>query len=164
MVINQREPNMKSNVLLINPKISNTSQNRKVNAMVNITFPTSLGVLAGYLASSGIDNVNIVDEQIHPMDNSSLTDVIMFLQKPRIIGISVLTLNCGRAFELAGDIKKIDQEATIILGGIHPTVVTEDVLSKNGVDIVVRGEGEETLKELTQLLLDRKDYKNPLLV
>ncbi|MFQ5753058.1 MAG: B12-binding domain-containing radical SAM protein, partial [bacterium] len=151
---------MKSNILLINPKISNISQNRKVNAMVNITFPTSLGILASYLMSSGIENVNIIDEQIHPLDDGNLSDLIMVLQKPRIIGISVLTLNCGRAYELADKIKRIDQESTIILGGIHPTVVSEDVLSNNGVDITVRGEGEETLKELIQLLLDGKDYKN----
>lgn len=151
---------MKSNILLINPKISNTSQNRKVNALVNITFPTSLGMLASYLMSSGIENVNIIDEQIHPLDNGNLSNLIMGLQKPRIIGISVLTLNCGRAYELAGEIKKIYQESTIVLGGIHPTVVTDEVLAKEGIDIVIRGEGEETFKELAQLILGRKDYKN----
>lgn len=151
---------MKPNILLINPKISNTSQNRKVNAMVNITFPTSLGMLASYLMSSGIDKVNIVDEQINPIDNSSLSDLIMPLQEPRIIGISALTLNCRRAYELAGKVKKLDKESTIVLGGIHPTVATEEVLEKEGVDIVVRGEGEETFNELVQLILDKKDYKN----
>lgn len=149
---------MKSNILLINPQISESSQNRKVNAMVNITFPTSLGVLASYLISSKIENIDIVDEQIQPLNNNDLSDLITSLQKPRIIGISVLTLNCSRAYELANNIKKIDSDTTVILGGIHPTVLPEEVLAKNSVDIVVRGEGEETFKELVQLILDKKDY------
>lgn len=151
---------MKSNVLLINPKIGEASQNKKVNAMINITFPTSIGVLAGYLMASGIRKVDIIDEQIHPIENKDLEYLVNSLEKPGIIGFSVLTLNCGRAYELARKIKEINREIFIVFGGIHPTVVTDEVLFKGNIDVVVRGEGEEIFKELVQLVLDRKDYKN----
>ena len=54
---------MSYNLPLINPGISERSQNQKNNAIVNITFPTSLGVLAGYVGASGI-STRIVGESI----------------------------------------------------------------------------------------------------
>jgi radical SAM superfamily enzyme YgiQ (UPF0313 family) len=148
------------NVLLINPRISEESQNRRINALINITFPTSLGVLAGYLTASGIHGVRIVDEQISPLDGNVLSETITSLQRPRIIGLSVLTLNCGRAYDLARRIKQIDADALIVFGGIHPTVATEEVLGEGNADVVVRGEGEETFRELVQLALSGEEYRH----
>jgi len=151
---------MKQNILLINPKIKDTSQNKKVKAIINITFPTSLGVIAGYILNSSMSFVNIIDEQIYPLDKKRLLSLLNSLEKPKIVGISVLTINCGRAYELAEEIKRIDRDATVILGGIHPTVLPEEALSKPGVDIVVRGEGEKIFKELVELILKKEDYHN----
>ena len=47
----------------------------------------------------------------------------------------------------------------MVLGGIHPTVVPDEPLKCKGVDIVVRGEGEETFSELVSLVSDEKDYR-----
>ena len=66
---------MSSNILLINPSVSEKSQSQKINAIVNITFPTSLGVLAGYVGASGV-RTRIVDEQIHPIADKDLPDLI----------------------------------------------------------------------------------------
>lgn len=151
-----------ANILLINPKISEYSQNKKINALINISFPTSIGVLAGYLMASGLEHVNIIDEQITPLNDNLLFETIYALRKPRIIGLSVLTLNSGRAYELAGKVKMLDPESKIVFGGIHPTVVPEEVLFRKGVDVVVRGEGEETVKELIALILNGKDFRHIL--
>jgi anaerobic magnesium-protoporphyrin IX monomethyl ester cyclase len=152
----------RSNVLLINPGISECSQNKRINRLINISFPTSLGVIAGYLSASGIENVRIMDEQIIAFDDKSLRETIHSLQEPRIIGFSVLTLNCGRAYELAAKVKMIDPEAITVFGGIHPTVATEEVLGRGNIDVVVRGEGENTFKEMVHLILRHKDFKNIL--
>ena len=151
---------MKANVLLINPKIGEASQNKRIKALVNITFPTSLGILAGFLIDSGVSPIEIIDEQIYTLDDRDLYKIILSLKKPRIIGISVLTINCGRAYEISKKIREIDSEAHIVLGGIHPTVASEEVLIQKAVDTVVRGEGEETLSELTQLILSNKEHRN----
>jgi len=151
---------MASNILLINPKISEASQNSKINALINITFPTSLGVLAGYVMPSVVESVEIIDEQIRPIQDEALSSILNALDKPRIIGLSVLTLNCGRAYELAEKIKRFDSDSTVVLGGIHPTVAPEEALAKKGVDVVVRGEGEETFKELISLILGNQSHNH----
>lgn len=149
---------MGSNVLLINPKISEASQSKKINAMINITFPTSIGVLAGYLMAAGVGKVEIIDEQVHPIADEDVAMLLSSRDTPCIVGISVLTLNCGRAYELARKFKEIDPGITIVFGGIHPTVVPEEVLSSGAVDVAVRGEGEETFKELVERILQGKKF------
>ena len=150
---------MNKNLLLINPRISERSQNKKIKDLINITFPTSLGSLAGFLLDKKIVDVAIVDEQLHPFNDQSLMEHLQNLATPKIVGISVLTLNSGRAYELAKKIKKIDSSVTTILGGIHPTVLPNEVAQAQGVDIVVRGEAEETLKEIvSNILIDKSVF------
>jgi radical SAM superfamily enzyme YgiQ (UPF0313 family) len=152
-----------SDLLLINPKINRYSQSRIVNSVINISFPSSLGVLAGYLMAGGdVKSVEIVDEQIIPFDNESLAEQMAALKEPRIVGLSVLTLNCGRAYELADMIKKIDPKATVIFGGIHPSVRTDEVIQHKSVDIAVRGEGEKILRELVSHIHNQRDYGSAL--
>lgn len=110
--------------------------------------------------TSGIENVQIIDEQIDPIAAADLPHLINSMQRPRIAGISVLTLNSGRAYELAEQIKRADPEVIVVLGGIHPTVATDEALNASGVDLVVRGEGEVTFTELVERILQGKDYRS----
>jgi radical SAM superfamily enzyme YgiQ (UPF0313 family) len=151
---------MRENILLINPAINPESQSMIVNQMINKIFPTSIGILAAYLMDRGqVGSVRIIDEQIEFIKEQDIEKIILSLDSPRIIGFSVLTLNSKRAYDLAREIKRVDPDALIVLGGIHPTVLTDEALSCKNVDIVIRGEGEETFKELVELVLDEKDYK-----
>ena len=151
----------KPDIILINPRINNESQNKKINNIVNITFPTSLGVLYSYLKKFNL-KAEIIDEQIDPIDDQQLKKIIKKLKAPKIIGISVLTLNSGRAYELSKKIKSIDPKTITILGGIHPTVIPEEAIAEKSVDFLIRGEGEETLKELITSIKNKKSYKNIL--
>jgi radical SAM superfamily enzyme YgiQ (UPF0313 family) len=127
------------NVLLINPKINPASQSGIINRIINTTFPTSLGVLAAYLMRSGSGSVTIADEQLHPVCPKRLEELVVSLRRPRIVGLSALTVNSARAYDIARSVKRIDPEATVVLGGIHPTVLPEEALKSDGVDVVVSG-------------------------
>ena len=135
---------MKDKVLLINPAINPSSQRKTINDIINTTFPSSLGILASFLMSKEAGPVRIIDEQLIFLEDDKLAELILSLQRPQIVGLSVLTINSKRAYQLADKIKKIDPKAVVVLGGIHPTVVPDEPLKCKGVDIVVRGEGEET--------------------
>lgn len=145
-------------VLLLNPRVNPASQNKVINKIINTFLPSSLGVLAEALIKSGISSVRLIDEQIDFIEPSDLKESILSLEPPRIIGLSVLTVNSKRAYELSELIKKIDTKALVVLGGIHPTVLPDEALSHAGVDVVVRGEGERTFEELVHLVINEKDY------
>ena len=43
-------------------------------------------------------------------------------------------------------------DVPVVWGGIHPTLLPEQTLENENIDIVVQGEGEETFFELVQAL------------
>jgi radical SAM superfamily enzyme YgiQ (UPF0313 family) len=82
--------------------------------------------------------------------------------KPRVVGISVLSVKVASALKIARMCKEIDPNLIVVVGADHPTVFPSIVLENPDVDIVVRGEGESTILNLTQAL--EKDGMNGSLV
>lgn len=125
------------------------------------SLPIGIGTLAGCLLAKG-KQVKIIDELIDPIDRrfSDIDNYLKCLNKPYIFGISCLTINIGRGFEMAKLLKAKYPDSKIILGGIHPTALPEEALTTGDVDIVVRGEGEETLLLLYDAIKNDQSYCN----
>ncbi len=71
------------------------------------------------------------------------------LKDVEIIGISATTISYKSAIEIAKVIKEANKEKVVIFGGIHPTLNADIVISRHPeVDIVIRGEAEESLPRL----------------
>lgn len=70
-----------------------------------------------------------------------------------IIGITAMTPFINSAIKVAKEIKKGKPGSTVIVGGAHVTVLPEETLRNvPEIDIIVRGEGEETVVELYEAL------------
>ncbi len=145
-------------MILINPSIHSESQSKAITPFIYNTFPTGLGCLAGYLRQYNNVTPEIVDEQIQPLSGEQLEKLIAGLKEPRIVGFSLLTINCWHAYELADRIKQIDPGVLVVAGGIHATVLPEECLSDRGIDIVVRREGERTISELVDRVQNQKSW------
>jgi anaerobic magnesium-protoporphyrin IX monomethyl ester cyclase len=73
--------------------------------------------------------------------------------KPKIVGFTVYNSNVIQSLLIAKALKLTNPKLIIIFGGPTPTVQAEDILRDyEYVDICVRGEGEEVLLELINLL------------
>ncbi|MDZ4063852.1 MAG: radical SAM protein [Coriobacteriia bacterium] len=73
--------------------------------------------------------------------------------QPDVLGISVTCWNATKVYELCDILRKAMPQITIVLGGPEVGPIAERVLERNpAVDIVVRGEGEETFAELLDTL------------
>ncbi|MAH48160.1 hypothetical protein CMI37_20220 [Candidatus Pacearchaeota archaeon] len=147
-------------MLFINPKINPKSETKLITSFIYTTFPTSIGFLAGYLREKNEDKAQILDENILTITDTLLREEIEKIEGPKIVGISCLTTTAKRTYELAEKIKKIDPEILVVVGGIHPTVVPNECLSKKNVDVVIKGEGEETLSKLYEAIKTKKEYGN----
>jgi radical SAM superfamily enzyme YgiQ (UPF0313 family) len=76
--------------------------------------------------------------------------------RPDIVGVTSTTENRFQSFELIRLAKKAHPPAFTIMGGPHASMAAEDTLAHiPELDIVVRGEGEETTLDLCRTL-DRK--------
>ncbi len=76
-------------------------------------------------------DIKIVEEEVGPVNLDEDCD---------IVGISTMTSNAPRAYRMADEFKK--RGKTVILGGVHPTVLPEE--AKLHADSVVIGEAEDT--------------------
>lgn len=68
--------------------------------------------------------------------------------KPDIVGLSVTSVTYDSALKIASICRECDKDIKIIAGGHQATTDPEGLLKSEYIDFVVRGEGEETVKEL----------------
>lgn len=72
--------------------------------------------------------------------------------KPLFAGFSCITGPALRAALAASRLIKEGSDIPVVWGGVHPTLLPAQVLNDGGADIVVLGEGEETIVELAGAL------------
>jgi radical SAM superfamily enzyme YgiQ (UPF0313 family) len=140
----------KKKVLLITPawKIENKSNLwRKIASC----YPAlGLAYIAAVLEENGHE-VRFID--MHAENWSVKETVLKIKNDPEyagldFVGITATTPLITCALKLAKYIKKIDSDINVVLGGVHPSVLPDEVLSDDNVDFVVREEGEMTFREL----------------
>ncbi len=71
--------------------------------------------------------------------------------EPDLVGITANTTQIKGAWRDA-DIIKQWRDVPVVLGGPHPSVLPDESLARGSIDGVVRGEGEETWRELGDVL------------
>lgn len=76
---------------------------------------------------------------------------------PDLVGISVKTPTYRSSLNIAELVKEVDPTIPIVLGGPHPTVLPQETVEQNVIDIVVRREGEYTLLELVNAIEEGND-------
>lgn len=82
-------------------------------------------------------------------------------ENPDIIGISNnYTAYMQDSISLIKLAKKICPQALTIIGGAHATIDHKDLITNESIDIVARGEGEETLREIIYSVYRKKPFKN----
>lgn len=72
--------------------------------------------------------------------------------QPELIGISVLTVKVPSALRVASLCHEVCEDVPVVVGGEHATARPQDLLKDYSVNFVVRGEGEQTIRELAGAL------------
>lgn len=117
------------------------------NNVACVMPPLGLAWMAAVLEGQGHE-VRILDAHAERVDLEHFPDRFKELGKFEMVGITATTPLISHAYEISRMVKEQQPEAKVVLGGVHPTVLPEEVLGVKWVDIVVRGEGEETITEL----------------
>ncbi len=120
--------------------------------------PLGLLAIGGPLIDQGYD-VRLVDGEFGPMRiDDIVTDVCRAIPDIVMIGHSGSTSAHPTACEIAREIKKRDARITIVYGGVFPTYHWQDIFSETECfDVIVRGEGEDTIVRLTDALTSGGD-------
>ncbi len=133
-------------ILLISPTVD-----AKIRTNKGLMMPQlALYILEG-LTPPGHE-VTIIEEETEGVDLEQECD---------LVAISCMTANAPRAYELCEEFKK--RGKTVILGGVHPTILPDEALQH--ADCVVVGEAEgvwETVLEDFQNNKLKRKYHDPI--
>ena len=79
-------------------------------------------------------------------------------ERPDIVGVTSTTENRFQSFDLLRRAKKVHPQGITVMGGPHASMAAEDALAHiPELDIVVRGEGEETTLDLCRALERKRE-------
>jgi len=109
------------------------------------TPPIGIGYIASALEGIGI-KVELIDCHITPDYKKK---ILSLLPDCPTVGISVNAGTVSSALDIAKAIRTISPQTRIIMGGPQATAVYEKFIPEYA-DVVVRGEGEDTIVELMQ--------------
>ncbi|NOZ76761.1 MAG: radical SAM protein [Euryarchaeota archaeon] len=103
-------------------------------------FPLGLGYLAG--SCEDLAEIRVVDEAAGRFSPRILEEF-----SPDVVGITATTPSFPRAVEIIREVRSLSPGTRIIVGGTHASFLPGEALSA-GAHAVVRGEGEETLRDI----------------
>ncbi|HEY0196686.1 MAG TPA: cobalamin-dependent protein, partial [Methanobacterium sp.] len=141
-------------VLLINPY----DENAVKNGLGFISPPLNLMYLGGALEKAS-HSVRIVDDDLEQLRYEKISKIISKLA-PRIVGTTATTSTIKNALKYVKLAKEILPDSLTVIGGPHSTFMpTETLKSCPDLDLVVIGEGEETMMELASKYSDENNGK-----
>lgn len=139
----------KTDILLV---MQNLPEASWINALVtSVTPPLGLAYLASYVENHGFQ-ARILDNSIERISRREFSDYLAKI-KPKVVGFTASTSTFPEVVNFASAVKEFDSHIIVIAGGPHPSALPQETLKNDFIDIVVRGEGEETILELLIALL-----------
>ncbi|MFZ0441078.1 MAG: radical SAM protein [Methanobacterium sp.] len=141
-------------VLMINPPYSSS----KYKFIGLVAPPLGIAYIAAMLERNGVE-VKILDSPALEYGHEAVKKEIQ-AYSPDIVAITSVTPTIGSALKTAQISKEACPNAITVLGGYHPTFTYQEVLKNDFVDIVVCGEGEQTMVELVDAVENGKNLRD----
>ena len=127
----------------------------------SLTMPLGLLYLAARLEKAGHE-VFLEDGQLCRSPLRRLKRTLQRLD-PQVVGITSFSINLAMASRMLQMVKRLCPGAVTVWGGPHVSFADEDILRHHTwVDVIVRGEGEETLVELMEKVRESGRFDNVL--
>ena len=123
----------KKTIILYNPLPGYSNEDKGV--------PLSILSIAAPLEHKGY-NIKILDAKVHAHDTECIRKALSWLDDAICVGITTMTgPQVKGALNMARAIKREAPEIPIVFGGWHPTLLPEETINHELVDIVVKGQG-----------------------
>jgi len=108
-----------------------------------------------YLTGEGFTRFRATLQDVTNPIWTQVRDILVEV-KPKIVGIYCCAPNSSSVAIIANIVKTFDRQIIVILGGPHPTSIGKDAMGDSHIDIIVKGEGEQTIVELLKKIEDNQ--------
>ncbi|MCL5075730.1 MAG: B12-binding domain-containing radical SAM protein [Chloroflexi bacterium] len=124
----------------------------------DISYPIQLGALSAFLKRYGHQTALLELVVQRRLNATHWADVRKAIEifRPHLVGFTAYETSFDWIRELA-DYLKTQYNLPIIVGGYHATLVPQEAIRHNSIDIVCRGEGEYPLLELVTRMEREED-------
>jgi anaerobic magnesium-protoporphyrin IX monomethyl ester cyclase len=150
-------------VLLVHPPWPDTTRTNFKRRVSGVLPPLGIASIAAVLEQDGHD-VRILDAFAEHLTLGAIVSWVSANGPFDVIGISCVTVMAFNAYKIARHVKDEFPDTMVVLGGAHASQLPEESLGVQAVDVVVRGEGEETMRELAAgnplNMIDGVSYRN----
>lgn len=160
MILGQIIIKMNKNIktILVNPPFSVeeiVGETKSMKDVMNIIPPLGITYIAAVLEKEGY-YVKIAEGNF--MNHDQIKEYIKN-EKPDIVGITTTTPTFESVTKVANNVKNIDKDIKVIIGGSHVTALPYDAIKEDCFDVGVIGEGEITFLELVKAFEKEKNLK-----
>ena len=140
-------------VILVQSPLPANERHKKI-------MPLGLAYLASYLRREEPDlTIRIVDAQAGDMSTGEVVEEVLGHARPGdVVGLGYWTCQAPNAYEISDGLLRAGRDLTIVHGGIHCTIFSEEALSH--ADYCVLHEGELTFADLVRALQRGLDIRN----
>lgn len=157
---------MSLSVLLVNPPYSSFQFVTRNELLPQ--EPLGILFIAGFLSARGV-HVEVVDFMNNSMDKlydyywqgASEPEIEAEFRRrsPDIVGISsMFSVHCHAVHRVAAAAKRAVPDVLVVVGGAHASALPQIISSDKNIDLVVIGEGEQTLHEI---IIKHTDGESP---
>lgn len=119
-------------------------------------IPLGLAYIAGSLREEGKHELKVIDAAALDLSNEEVEKRLKEFGAD-VVGVGAVTDTFEGALNVCRIAKRLGMKT--ILGGVHATVLPEESVAFDEVDIVVIGEGEYTLSELFDAMEKKQDFE-----
>lgn len=148
-------------ILLVNPNFHSGGPENIVGTLP----PLGLLYIGGALIKGGYEDITLVDlcKQENQFNSDTEIGEHIVNKQPAIVFIGGMasTPSLPRSMAISKTVKELDDEIKIVLGGVHPTFMYNDIMKEHRcIDYIARGEGEITSLQLVKSIDNNLDMGN----
>lgn len=123
--------------------------------------PLGVTYVAAAFEAAGAE-VKIFDYIVSSYSRDKLEKQLASFQ-PDAVGSTSVTMNFYEAQQILSDVKQYNPEIVTMMGGPHVSFTAEETLKKYpNIDLIVVGEGEDTIAELTPVIKRKNKWSDIL--
>jgi len=133
-------------IVLIYPSLCDSSFNVSGTPILFNHMHRGLCYLSSVCKKDGFTDINLIDLRMLCDWNEFKSRVAEL--KPKVVGITVMSPDFNYAVKCIDIIKEVDTNIKTVVGGMHPTIMADEMVVNNKVDYIITGEAESAFVKL----------------